>query len=97
MPAANYVGDPRAAAVAEAAHRLVELRDRWLNLPEWFEWMDEPVPGYPKRPMPHDEAAATALKTRTLTSLYKRPPDMARRRAVNAWRLTWPAASAPVG
>ena len=25
--------------------------------------MDEPVPGYPTRPVPRDEATATALKT----------------------------------
>ena len=31
--------------------RLVELRDRWLNPPEWVEWVHEPVPGYPKRPV----------------------------------------------
>ena len=36
--------------------------------------MDEPVSGYPKRPVPRDEAAATALKTRTLTSLYNARP-----------------------
>ena len=40
-------------AVALEAQRLVEWRDRWLNPPEWVEWMDEPVP--------------EALKTRTLT------------------------------
>ena len=28
----RYAGDPRAAAIAEAARRLVEFRDRWLNL-----------------------------------------------------------------
>ena len=73
-PAADYADDPRAAAIADAAQRLVELRDRWLNPPEWVEWLDEPVPGYPTRPVPRDEAAATALKTRTLTSLYNARP-----------------------
>ena len=72
--AADYADDPRAAAIADAAQRLVELRDRWLNPPEWVEWLDEPVPGYPTRPVPRDEAAATALKTRTLTSLYNARP-----------------------
>lgn len=47
VPAADYVADPRAQAVASAARRLVELRDRWLNPPEWVEWVEEPVPGYP--------------------------------------------------
>ena len=73
-PTADYADDPRAAAIADAAQRLVELRDRWLNPPEWVEWLDEPVPGYPTHQVPRDEAAATALKTRTLTSLYNARP-----------------------
>ena len=55
--------------------RLVELRDRWLNPPEWVEWVDEPVPGYPQRPVPRDEDAAKALKKRTLTNLYNTRPQ----------------------
>ena len=74
-PAADYADDPRAAAIADAAQRLVELRDRWLNPPEWVEWLDEPVPGYPTRSVPRDEAATTALKTRTLTNLYNARPQ----------------------
>ena len=63
--------------VSEAleARRLVELRDRWLNPPEWVEWVDEPVPGYPKRPIPRDEDTAKALKKRTLTNLYNARPQ----------------------
>ena len=61
-PATDYESDQRAAAIAEAARRLVELRDRWLNPPEWVEWVDEPVPRYPKRPVPRDEAAAKGIK-----------------------------------
>ena len=57
------------------ARRLVELRDRWLNPPEWVEWVDEPVPGYPRRPVPRDEDAAKALKKRTLTNLYNARPQ----------------------
>ena len=75
VPAADYAGDPRAAAIADTAQRLVELRDRWLNPPEWVEWVDEPVQGYPQRPVPCDETAATALKTRTLTNLYNVRPQ----------------------
>ncbi len=33
VPAGDYADDPRAIAIAEAARRLVELRDRWLNPP----------------------------------------------------------------
>ena len=75
IPASEYADDPRAIAIAEAARRLVELRDRWLNPPEWVEWTDEPVPGYPKRPVPRDEAAAQELKKRTLTNLYNTRPQ----------------------
>ena len=74
-PAAGYAGNPHAAAIAEAARRLVELRDRWLNPPDWVEWVDEPAPGYPKRPAARDEAAAKALKARTLTNLYNARPQ----------------------
>ena len=75
VPAADYANDPRAADIADAARRLVELRDRWLNPPEWVEWVDEPVPGYPKRPVPRDEDAAKPLKKRTLTNLYNDRPQ----------------------
>ena len=73
VPADEYTGDPRAAAIARAARRLAGLRERWLNPPEWVEWVAEPAPGYPKRPVPRDEAAARALKARTLTNLYNTP------------------------
>ena len=74
ITAADYAGDPRAIAIGEAAQRLVELRNRWLNPPEWVEWVGEPVPGYPKRPIARDEAAAKELKARTLTNLYNARP-----------------------
>ena len=75
VPAADYADDPRAVAIAEAARRLVELRDRWLNPPEWVEWIDEPVPGYPKRPVPTADADLQQLKRRTLTNLYNQRPQ----------------------
>ena len=75
IPAADYADDPRSVVVALEAQRLVALRDRWLNPPEWVEWVDEPVPGYPKRPVPRDEDAAKALKKRTLTNLYNARPQ----------------------
>ena len=78
IPAADYADDLRAVAIAEAARRLVELRARWLNPPEWVEWADEPAPGYPKRPIARDEAAAKKLKTRTLTALYNARPQWLR-------------------
>ena len=75
IPAADYVNNTCALAIADAACRLVELRDRWLNPPEWVEWVDEPVAGYPKRPVAHAEAAAKKLKKRTLTNLYNARPQ----------------------
>ncbi len=75
VPATEHASDPRATAIATAARRLVELRDRWLNPPEWVEWVDELVPGYPKRPVPRDDQAANALKKRTLTNLYNARPQ----------------------
>ena len=75
IPAADHKADPRAEAIALAARRLVELRDRWLNPPEWVEWVEEPVRGYPPRPVPRDKKAATALKKRTLTNLYNTRPQ----------------------
>ena len=75
IPASDYANNSHAVAIAEAARRLIELRDRWLNPPEWVEWVDEPVPGYPKHPMPRDEATAKELKKRTLTNLYNARPQ----------------------
>jgi len=75
IPASEYAEDPRAIAIALEARRLVESRDRWLNPPEWVEWVDEPVPGYPKRPVARDGDAAKAVKKRTLTNLYNSRPQ----------------------
>ena len=65
----------KTASEALEARRLVDLRDRWLNPPEWVEWVDEPAPGYPRRPVPRDEEAAKALRKRTLTNLYNARPQ----------------------
>ncbi len=75
IPAAEYANDPRSIVIAAAARRLVDLRDRWLNPPEWVEWVDEPVQGYPKRPVPRNDEAAKELNKRTLTNLYNARPQ----------------------
>nr|WP_269060118.1 DNA methyltransferase [Citromicrobium bathyomarinum] len=74
IPAADYAADPRAHAIAAAAARLNELRENWLNPPEWIERVPEVVEGYPDRILPKDEAAAKELKKRTLTNLYNARP-----------------------
>ncbi len=64
---------PCAQAIASAAKRLNELRENWLNPPEWTERIPEIVPGYPDRLVakPGHEAD---LKKRTLTNLYNARP-----------------------
>ena len=75
VPAAEYLDEPRATAIAKTAQRLVELRDRWLNPPEWVEWVDEPVSGFPKRAVARSEVAEKELRKRTLTNLYNARPQ----------------------
>jgi len=74
IPAADYADDPRAQAIAEAAARLNELRENWLNPPDLVRREPEVVEGYPDRILPVDEAAAKELKKRTLTNLYNARP-----------------------
>lgn len=74
VPAADYADDPRAQAIAEAAARLNELRENWLNPPDLVRREPEVVPGYPDRILPVDEKAAEILKKRTLTNLYNERP-----------------------
>jgi type II restriction/modification system DNA methylase subunit YeeA len=72
-----------APAIAEAARRLNELRENWLNPPEWVERVPEisPLPlgegqgvrVYPDRIIPRPAHAAD-LKQRTLTNLYNQRP-----------------------
>lgn len=75
IPAADYADNPHAQAIASAARRLVELRDNWLNPPEWIRREPEVVPGYPDRVLSINEAAALELKKRTLTNLYNARPS----------------------
>jgi type II restriction/modification system DNA methylase subunit YeeA len=75
IPAADYAADPRAQAIAEAATRLNDLREAWLNPPDLVVREPEVVPGYPDRILPKDEEAAKELKKRTLTNLYNARPQ----------------------
>ena len=63
----------RAQAIATAARWLNELRENWLNPPQWVDRIPEVVPGYPDRLIPKLEHAAE-LKKRTLTNLYNQRP-----------------------
>jgi type II restriction/modification system DNA methylase subunit YeeA len=74
IPAADYSDDPRAVAIAEAARRLNEYRENWLNPPDWVVRVPDVVEGYPDRLLPKDPECAKALKKRTLTNLYNERP-----------------------
>lgn len=75
---------PAAEKIAAAARRLNELRENWLNPPEWVEWVitpEEKKAGFPKRPVAKAGHEAE-LKKRTLTNLYNARPawlDLAHR------------------
>jgi type II restriction/modification system DNA methylase subunit YeeA len=74
IPAADYVGDPRAIHIADAARRLNELRESWLHPPDLVVRVPEIASGYPDRILLRDEDAAKELKKRTLTNLYNQRP-----------------------
>lgn len=74
IPAADYADDPRAVAIAEAARRLNELRENWLNPLDLVRREPEVVSGYPDRMLPVNDEAAAILKKRTLTNLYNERP-----------------------
>lgn len=62
--------------IAATARHLNELREAWLNPPEWVDWVrtpEEEAAGFPLRPLakPGHEAE---LKQRTLTKLYNARP-----------------------
>ena len=80
VPAAN-ASNPWATAVAEAARRLVELRARWLNPPEWVDWLHEPIPGYPLRPRSSRRERRKGAQEAHADEPLQRPPAVARRRA----------------
>jgi type II restriction/modification system DNA methylase subunit YeeA len=80
-PVAGQTSPPSLAGhvaenIASAARRLNQLREAWLNPPEWVDWVitpEEEKAGFPKRAIakPGHEAD---LKKRTLTNLYNAPP-----------------------
>ena len=73
--AKDYADDARAVAIAKAALRLDDLRNKWLNPSDLVRVEPEVVPGYPDRVLPKDAAAAKTLRGRTLTNLYNQQPQ----------------------
>ena len=82
----------KAAATAEAARTLNELRENWLNPPQWVDRVPEVVPGYPDCLIPKPEHT-TKLRQRTLTNLYNQRPAW----LVNAHRALDEAVAAAYG
>jgi hypothetical protein len=70
----DYATAPHATAIAEAAKRLDELRQNWLNPSDLVLRVPEVVAGYPDRILPRNDEAAAVLKSRTLTNLYNERP-----------------------
>ncbi len=73
-PASELAKSPKAQKIAEAARKLNELRENWLNPAGAVKRVPEVVPGYPDRIVPADKAAEKILAKRTLTNLYNENP-----------------------
>ncbi|TPM99521.1 DNA methyltransferase [Mesorhizobium sp. B2-1-3A] len=74
VPTESYSADAGAIAIAEAARRLDELRQNWLNPPDLVRREPEVIAGFPDRIVPVSEEAAKRLKGRTMTNLYNERP-----------------------
>jgi hypothetical protein len=60
--------------IADAAKRINDLPDAWLNPRDLVKRVPEVVPGFPDRILPVDDKAAAVLNKRTLTNLYNERP-----------------------
>jgi type II restriction/modification system DNA methylase subunit YeeA len=74
IPASAYASDARAVKIADAAKRLNDIRELWLNPPDLVNRVPEVMPGFPERILPVDDKAAVILNKRTLTNLYNEQP-----------------------
>lgn len=70
-----YTQDPRSQAIANAASRLNELRENWLNPADLVARTPGMSPKYPERVTAAAEQHLLELKTRTLTKLYNARPQ----------------------
>ncbi len=69
-------GDILGENIAAAARRLNDLREAWLNPPEWVHWVitpEEEAAGFPRRPVARPGHEAD-LRKRSLTNLYNARP-----------------------
>jgi len=87
-PGEEPEADPHYIAIAEAAKNLDELRENWLNPPEWIKPIEDAVDRFenfddvPEEAVPHLRQSAimaraakdARLKKRTLTNLYNERP-----------------------
>ena len=72
----GWADSAHADEIATAAQTLNQLRDNWLNPPEWVDWLrtpEEEKAGYPARPVAKP-GFENELKKRTLTNLYNARP-----------------------
>ena len=79
ISAKDYAKDPRAIIIAQAAKCLDDLRNAWLNPPDWTERVPEVIPlGMTASPYPERIVAKAGfeeqLAKRTLTNLYNQRP-----------------------
>jgi len=75
-PTPAPVTNPHAQAIAAAAFKLNDYREKWLNPPEWADWVitpEEEAAGFPKRPKAK-RGQEENLKIHTLTNLYNERP-----------------------
>jgi type II restriction/modification system DNA methylase subunit YeeA len=66
--------NPKASKIAEAAKKLNELRENWLNPSDIVKRVPEVVAGYPDRVVLKNKSSENVLKKRTLTNLYNEMP-----------------------
>jgi type II restriction/modification system DNA methylase subunit YeeA len=65
--------NPHAGTIGKSAVELNELRDSWLNPPEWIDRVPEVIAGYPDRIVAKPSHQAD-LEKRTMTDLYNARP-----------------------
>ena len=70
VPTSERTGSPHGRKIAEAAKRLCNLREAWLNPPDLVHVVSD----VPRRLKAISDDAATILKRRTLTNLYNERP-----------------------